>query len=649
VCGIAGIVSRDREALGAVAAMMQALRHRGPDDEGYLLADSGAARACAHRGTDTAAGIDASPLPSLAPEGSDLALGHRRLAIIDLSPGGHGPMPSADRMLWITYNGEVYNYLELRDELLARGHVFQTASDTEVLLAAYAEWGEDALAHLNGMFAFAIYDVRRRVLFAARDRFGVKPFFYHHAGPGLFAFASEIKGLLAHPRVPGVVHEPTLAGFLTRGQLDEGTQTFFEGIRSLPAAHRLTLDLRTGALALSRWYDIPAAEARAADPEAFRALLEDAVRLRLRSDVDVGTCLSGGLDSSSLVALTARLRQGDRGRRAFSILYDEPGMIERPFVQSVVAATGVEAHETSASAADLLADLPALIRHQDEPIPSAGPFSHWRVMRLAHEHGMKVLLDGQGADEILAGYPYQLGPFFGEVAGRAGLWRAVGEARAASRVTGRPLAFHLGLLAYQRLPLPSALRRLAVGRFSTHTHVPAAMLEPALAAQVPAQAGERHVPRATLREERLANLWQTSLPALLRYEDRNSMAFGIEARTPFLDYRLVEHAMALPAEALVKGGWSKAILRDAMRGVLPEDVRLRRDKLGFTTPEKRWLAELAPHVREWLGSGSRVAARLQPRALEGWLSEPAAAMAGRPGLWRLVAAEHWLRANEAHP
>jgi asparagine synthase (glutamine-hydrolysing) len=216
-------------------------------------------------------------------------------------------------------------------------------------------------------------------------------------------------------------------------------------------------------------------------------------------------------------------------------------------------------------------------------------------------------------------------------------------------VTGRSLAFHLGLLAYQRLPLPSALRRLAVGRFSTHTHLPAAMLEPALAAQVPAQAGERHVPRATLREERLANLWQTSLPALLRYEDRNSMAFGIEARTPFLDYRLVEHAMALPAEALVKGGWSKAILRDAMRGVLPEDVRLRRDKLGFTTPEKRWLAELAPHVREWLGSGSRVAARLQPRALEGWLSEPAAAMAGRPGLWRLVAAEHWLRANEAHP
>jgi len=259
---------------------------------------------------------------------------------------------------------------------------------------------------------------------------------------------------------------------------------------------------------------------------------------------------------------------------------------------------------------------------------------------------MKVLLDGQGADEILAGYPYQLGAFLGETASRRGLAAAAGEARALTGVTARPLWFHLGLLAYQRLPLPPAARRLAVGRLSTHTHVPAAMIDPARLAGVAPEAGERHVPRASLRDERLANLWRTSLPALLRYEDRNSMAFGIEARTPFLDYRLVEHALALPPEALVRDGWSKAILRDAMRGVLPEAVRLRRDKLGFTTPEKRWLAELAPHVREWLGTGSRIASRLRPRALDGWLAEPPAVMSQRPGLWRLVAAEHWLRSVE---
>ena len=641
MCGIAGVVSGDAAALGAIGAMTRALRHRGPDDEGYLLADSRAGRAQPFRGADSVEGVTHPPLPAAAPPGSDVALGHRRLAILDLTVAGHGPMSSADGSLWITYNGEVYNYVELREELAARGHTFRTGTDTEVLLAAYAEWGEDALSRLNGMFAFGLYDARRGVLFCARDRFGVKPFFYH-AGGGLFAFASEIKGLLAHPRIPRRPKESTLAGFLARGWLDEGEDTFFEAVKSLPPAHRLTLDVRTGGLRVSRWYEVPAGETTA-DPRAFRALLEDAVRLRLRSDVDVGTCLSGGLDSSSIVAITASLRTNGRGRHAFSVLYDEPGIAERPFVEAVVAATGVEGHVTTASSADLLADLPALIRHQDEPIPSAGPFSHWRVMRLAREHGLKVLLDGQGADEVLAGYPYQMGPFLGEIARRFGWPRALGAARDAARVTGRPLAFYAGLLAYQRLPAPSFLRRAAIGRFSTHTHVPKALFDPAWLSSVGPLPGERHSLRSTLREERLANLWRTSLPALLRYEDRNSMAFGIEARTPFLDYRLVEHAMALPAEGLVHDGWSKVILRESMRGVIPEVVRLRRDKLGFTTPEKRWMAELAPQVREWLGDGSRVATRLRPTALLAWRADPPETLARRPGLWRLIAAEHWLR------
>jgi asparagine synthase (glutamine-hydrolysing) len=624
--------------------MTRALRHRGPDDEGYLLAASASGQARAYRGPDTAPQVEAPPLPDQAPDGSDVALGHRRLAILDLSVAGHGPMPSADGALWITYNGEVYNYLELRDELSGRGHTFRTGSDTEVLLAAYAEWGEDCLARFNGMFAFALYDARRAVLFCARDRFGVKPFFYH-AGPGLFAFASEIKGLLAHPRVPRKPHEPTLAGFLTRGLLDEKAQTFFEGIESLPPAHRLVVDVRTGRPTVAPWYDLPTAETRPADPAVFGTLLEDAVRLRLRSDVDVGTCLSGGLDSSSIVALTARLRggNGSRGRHAFSVLYDDPGMAERPFVEAVVKATSVDSHQTSASAADLRRELPELVRHQDEPLPSTGPFSHWRVMRLAHEHGLKVLLDGQGADEVLAGYPYQMGPFLGEMASRFGLGRALAEAAAARRVTGRPLAFYLGLLAYQQVSLPRWLRRIVVGRFSTHTHVPPEMIDSALLGGLPPDLGERHIPRGTLREERLANLWRTSLPALLRYEDRNSMAFGIETRTPFLDYRLVEHAMALPAEALIRNGWSKAILRDAMRGVIPDVVRERRDKLGFTTPERRFLRELAPDIREWLGSGSRIASRLRPSVLRTWLADEPGHLARRPGLWRLISAEHWLR------
>ena len=648
MCGIAGVVSRDPEALGAVRGMTDALRHRGPDDEGYLLAAADGTSVAAFAGRDTLGALGLPPMPRRPPAGVEVALGHRRLSIIDVGPGGHGPMASADGRAWVTYNGEIYNYLELREELRALGHSFRTSSDTEVLLAAYDQWGPDALARFNGMWAFALVDTRRGILLAARDRFGVKPFHYY-ADDRLFAFASEIKGLLAHPGVRARADEKTVLGFLVRGALDEGASTFFEGIRALPASHRLILDIRTRRLEVERWYDLPPAGTRRADPMRLRELLRDAVRLRLRSDVDVGTCLSGGLDSSSIVALTASLRTETTGgrRRAFSVTYTDAGLDESAFIDAVVAATGVDAARTTATAADLWHDLPALIRHQDEPIPSPGPYSHWRVMALAHQAGMKVLLDGQGADEILAGYHYQYGPYLAEIAARRGLGAAWREAAAAHRVTGRPLGFFLGLLAYHRLPLPPAARRWALERFTTHGYLPARLLDPAVTARLGAPPGERHQPQPTLAAERMADLWRTSLPALLRYEDRNSMAFGIEARTPFLDYRLVEEAMALDAEDLIRGGWTKAVLREAMAGLVPEPVRLRRDKLGFPTPESRWLGELAPRVRELLGAKTaRVAGFLDPSGFQRWLSVPDPILARRRGLWRLLCVELWIRSLE---
>jgi len=348
--------------------MTRALSHRGPDDEGYVSIGARLAEAHAYGGPSTPAELQLPPLPPKFIPGTDLALGHRRLAILDLSPAGHGPMASADGRLWLAYNGEVYNYVELRAELSALGHRFRTHTDTEVLLAAYAQWGRDMLPRLNGMWAFALYDVRQRLLFCARDRFGVKPFHYVKNG-SFFAFASEIKGLLAHPRVPRRPHEPTLAGFLFHGQLDEAEQTFFEGVLSLAPSHALAFDLRTERLSTWRWYDVPEVESRPADVNAFRALLEDAVRLRLRSDVDVGTCLSGGLDSSSIVALTTRLHDSTAGsrRRSFSIVYSDEGLDESKHVETVAAATGVDAQVVSATAHDLLNDLPALVRAQDEP------------------------------------------------------------------------------------------------------------------------------------------------------------------------------------------------------------------------------------------------------------------------------------------
>lgn len=647
MCGIAGIAASDPELLRPLAAMTRALRHRGPDDEGYLLLDSRSGRTQAYAGADTLPELALPPLPAAIPGGVDVALGHRRLAIIDLSAGGHGPMTSIDGRLAITYNGEVFNYLELREELRGLGHAFRTACDTEVLLAAYAEWGPAALHRLNGMWAFALYDARERRLFCARDRFGVKPFFYLGDG-ALFAFASEIKGLLAHPAASRTPNSTTLARFLAQGAIDETAETFLAGIRSLPAGHQLSLDLATRRLAVERWYELPAAEARLGDPAELRALLEDAVRLRLRSDVDVGTCLSGGLDSSSLVALTARLRAatGNSGRRAFSVVYPDPELQEAAHIDTMVAATGAIGHRTTPTSSELLADLPALAWQQDEPFPSPGVYSQWRVMRLAREAGVTVLLDGQGADEVLAGYHYHFGPYLAEIAGRDGWGAALRQARQASGVTGRSLGFFLSLLAHQTLPLPNRVRAWAVRRGVSQGRVPSCLLAPELRALLTTAGVERHRPRPSLAAERRANILTTSLPALLRYEDRNSMAFSVEARTPFLDYRLVERAMALPAGDLIRDGWTKALLRQAMAGVLPESVRLRRDKLGFATPETRWLTELAPQVRGWLGTASRLGPQLAPRELQRWLALPDATLARQPGLFRLVSAELWLRALE---
>jgi asparagine synthase (glutamine-hydrolysing) len=641
MCGIAGIVAPDPAGLRPIAEMTAALRHRGPDDEGYLLADTRRGLCWRHRGPDTVAAIPDLPLPAQAPAGCEVALGHRRLSILDLSPAGHGPMASADGKLWVTYNGEIYNYTELREELRGLGHSFRTGSDTEVLLAAWTQWGPAALARCNGMFAFGLLDLSRRALWLVRDRFGVKPLFHARAGTA-FVFASELAALLAHPGVPSRPDGERLVAFLGAGAVDEGEATFLKDARSLPAGHLARLDLHSGALAVERWYSLPEPEPRPDRGGEIAALLEDAVRLRLRSDVPVGTCLSGGLDSSMLVALTARLRGEAAGHRAFSVVYPEPGIDEGPFVDAVVASTGVAGSRATPVAAELLAELPALVRHQGEPFPSLGPYSQWRVMRMAREAGVPVLLDGQGGDEVFGGYHYHYGPFLAEQARSRGLGAAIAEARAAAAVTSLPLAFLLGLGAYHLFPAPEALRRIAVARTATHGRVPAGLLlEP------PSEdAGLRHRPRGSLLAERRAALLATSLPALLRYEDRSSMAFSIEARTPYLDFRLVERALALPSAGLIRDGWTKQPLREAARGVLPESVRLRRDKLGFATPERRFLRELAPAVREWLGPPARIRAQLRAPELERWLALPDALLAAQPGLWRLCSAELWLRALE---
>jgi asparagine synthase (glutamine-hydrolysing) len=495
------------------------------------------------------------------------------------------------------------------------------------------------------MWAFAIYDARRRVVFCSRDRFGVKPFHYHWDGR-LFAFASEIKGVLAHPQVPRDPHPSAIHSFLVEGALDEGDTTFFQHVRRLPAGQQVTLDLESNRLLQQPWYTLPDVRRPSADVDAggLRGLLGDAVRLRLRSDVAIGTCLSGGLDSSSIAVLARGQGAGANAPyRAFSVTFDDPGLDESSYLDAVIRATGLESLRARPTASELVADLPALARAQDEPMASASPYAQWRLARLAGQSGIKVLLDGQGADEVLAGYHHQYGPHLAEMARRHGVAAAVRGARDAARVTGRPLSYFLGLLAYHALPVPSAARRWAVGRAATHSRLHAGLVSADLARAAGPAGTERHQPRPSLAEERRVEILSTSLPALLRYEDRNSMAFAIEARTPFLDYRIVEWALALPSDALIRGGWTKAPLREAMMGLLPETVRLRRDKIGFGVPERRWLREAAPAVRGWLGPEARVRPLLRPGVLERWLRRDDESLAAQRGLWRVVSLEFWLR------
>ena len=387
MCGIAGIVGFGSPISPyLLAGMNKMLVHRGPDDGGEWLDASGR-----------------------------VGLANRRLAILDLSPAGHQPMHSLNGDHSIAYNGEIYNYLELRDELASLGHQFKTKTDTEIILGAYDQWGEDCVQRFNGMFAFAIWDARRSHLFAARDRFGEKPFYYHRS-PERLIFASEIKALLLDKSIRRQVDEEALARYLLLAEVDTDERTFFAGIRQLAPAHTMTADL-TGKIVMRRYWDLDLAATRKNTDRAeivseFDALFTDAVRLRLRSDVPVGSSLSGGLDSSSIACTIDRLlrHEGTGLQKTFSARYRSSAVDEGKFIDAVTAKTNIEAHHVWIQAEDLAEELDAFVYHQDQPVAHTSQFAQWKVMSLARANGVTVLLDGQGADEVLGGYP---SPTFG--------------------------------------------------------------------------------------------------------------------------------------------------------------------------------------------------------------------------------------------
>jgi asparagine synthase (glutamine-hydrolysing) len=567
MCGIAGLVYQrgaQHDALIAVRRMIALQRHRGPDGEGFY---------------DT----------------PGASLGHCRLAIIDLSDAGHQPMRDPSGRYCLTYNGEIYNYLELANELRALGHCFRSHSDTEVLLTAYRQWGAACLARLRGMFAFAIWDEQERRLFAARDRLGIKPFHYWTDSQGRLAFASEIKALLAF--VPTVrVNRRLAQAFLAWGLLDhEAAETMFEDIWRLPPGHSLTWEPDRG-LSLQRYWHLEVTNdletppvRRAALIAEFRARFEESMALHLRSDVPVGTCLSGGLDSSSIVC-TASAELHRRGiwredwQHTFSACFDDPRLDERPYIAVVAEATGCQTHFVFPRGEWLQRDLHALLWHQEEPVGGFSVYSQYCVARLAREQGLKVLLDGQGADEQLAGYRKFILVYIRQLLRARCYLRALHETFAF--VTSPAILRTSSLVDGRRYLFRSAPELAQLWPADTLPERPATLgLGDGLGRRIE------------------ADLLQFSLPSLLRYEDRNTMAFGIESRVPFVDHVLVEWLATLPADMRLRGGWTKYILRQALADVLPAKIRARKSKLGFATPDSAWLA--GP-LAEWLHSTLRV-------------------------------------------
>jgi asparagine synthase (glutamine-hydrolysing) len=615
MCGICGIVAPGRPPEAETVERMAAeLDHRGPDGPG-----------------------------SFAAEG--VALGFRRLAIIDLSDAGNQPFASEDGALQLVHNGEIYNYRELRRELEAHGHRFRSATDTEVILAGYREWGERCVERFNGMWAFALWDGPRRRLFASRDRFGVKPFYYRLDG-GRLVFASEPRAFRADPQTRLEPNPRAVREYLEQAYLDHTEETFFAGIRKLPPAHSLVFD-EHGLRVARYWRLEPREEPDADAAEAVRELFLDSVRLRLRSDVSLGTALSGGIDSSAIAVCVDHLLRteaenavavGPR-QQTFTAYFEAPGFDERPYARAVVEQTKAEPHWVSFSDEDLVDDLPRIVEAQGEPFGSTSICAGWYVMREAKRSGLTVMLDGQGGDEVLAGYRAHLGHRLADLLaqGRLGELRAE---LAGFRSEHSPAAL---LTALSRPFAPEAVTRLVRAR----TRGSAALLHPDLRGlPIDDAANGSPFPDRLRRHQQLV-LTRRGLPELLRYEDRNSMAHSLEARVPFLDYRLVELCFSLPGRELVGGGQTKAVLRRALGDLLPPAVRERRDKLGFVTPEKSWLrgrlGELAADVfasRSFAERGFVDAAAARRRLERHRRGELEAGME----LWRALNLELWARA-----
>lgn len=574
MCGIAGILSADTAKISdeRLKKMTAALAHRGPDDDRAWISASGLA-----------------------------GLGHRRLSIIDLTSAGDQPMHYLDRYT-IVHNGEIYNYPEIRSLLRSKGYVFRSKTDTEVILAAYAHFGNDCVLHFDGMFAFAIWDEQEKTLFLARDRFGEKPLFIYRDGDQ-FLFASEMKALWA-AGAPKKDNARMLFNFLTIGYTQspmDSTETFFENIFKLPARSFLVYRPLEDSLEVAPYWDIEVANTRhIGEQEAvdtFCQLFDTSVTRRLRSDVRLGTSVSGGLDSSCVVESILRHSDVAKPLPTFSALFPGYEKDESSYVRLLAEHFPMENHPITPTAQDLIRDLERLAWHQEEPFLSASIYAQFQVYGLAATQGIKVILDGQGADEVLAGYSKYYGRFWQELYRQDK--RSLAPELAAAREAGitEPWTWKNRLAAKYPSYAAMYLRRQRKAQQRRNSDLSRGFVQ---------QWGKSYymLPHIEgLGGILYYNTFMNGMEELLRYADRNAMAHGVETRLPFLSHELVEFVFSLPSHFKIRQGWTKWLLRKSMEDRLPAAIAWRRDKIGYEPPQRLWMQD--PMLQEYIHEARR--------------------------------------------
>lgn len=552
MCGIVGKINfrkkiEDNITKNTIYDMMKVIKHRGPNDNGYFIEDK-------------------------------VALGFVRLSIIDLSNAGHQPMMSDDDNLVLTFNGEIYNYIEIREELKEIGYRFKTQTDTEVLLKSYQEWGESCLEKFNGMWAFVIYNRETKEIFGARDRFGVKPFYYYKDSHS-FIYGSEIKAIKKALQKRLTPNEEAIFNYLVFNRTDYNNRTFYKDIYKIPHGHSFKID-KEGEFKIKKWYNLKErCNKTPIDSREYLDKFTSSIKLRMRSDVPVGVCLSGGLDSSS-IASTIVKRLGIDDIKTFSAVYkkgqigDESSFIEEmsPYIKEMKFITP--------TAKSLYEDLEDMVKYLDEPVPTTSIYAQYSVMKLAKE-SVVVTLDGQGADEQLAGYHYFYGFYFKELLQKIEIKKLSSEMF--YYVKKHKSLFGIKSLIFFMLPerLKTKFRRDKISYIK----------EDFYKEESKNNIISKELYGSKNLKESLINHFEYKLEHLLKWSDLNSMRFSIESRVPFLDYRLVEQTLSQTEDSYIKRGLTKYILRESMKAIIPEKIRLRYDKMGFETPQDEWFRE----------------------------------------------------------